>query len=162
MFRLIYYANIPSLLPSPLSPPMIILIPFSSQRLVTFATFDLLCKLMTLLTMENNSLKIHSDPSIKSDMRQFLGCLPRTRIIWFPLIDSFFTFFQLQYFFLGWQYSFSMVESIILVGTHFMTQFGCFARGNHLSAWRTGRGGHSALLLHWSSGPVQWWCWWVG
>ena len=40
---------------------------------------------------------------------------------------------------------FSMVENIILAGTHFMTQFGCFARGNHSSAWRTGGGGHGTL-----------------
>ena len=42
---------------------------------------------------------------------------------------------------------FSMVENIILAGTHFMTQFGCFARGNHSSAWRTGRGGHGTVTL---------------
>ena len=29
-----------------------------------------------------------------------------------------------------------------------MTQFGCFARGNHSSAWRTGRGGHTTLLQY--------------
>ena len=29
-----------------------------------------------------------------------------------------------------------------------MTQFGCFARGNHSSAWQTGRGGHTTLLQY--------------
>ena len=138
MFRLIYYANIPlpSFSPFPLSYD-------HSHLFLLPETCDPLCKLMTLLTIKNNHLSIHSDLSIRGQCLQFLQCFRhKNHLISFdgPHFDFSFTFLSSCWLFsstilrLGRLYVFSMVQSIILAGTHFMTHFRCFARGNHSSA----------------------------